>query len=91
MRLINIVNITLSIAFLLTLGVRFYYSDKASIAGIHLGEYEQEIASYEKQNEFLKNQYLTLTSLSVIKPLALENGYVEANIEYYSTPELASR
>jgi hypothetical protein len=90
-RTINIINIFLSIAFLVTLGARFYYSDKVSIAGTHLREYEQELSSYQKQNEFLKNQYLTLTSLSVIKPLALENGYVEANVEYYTSPDLAVR
>ncbi len=73
------------------LGLRFYYSDKVSVAGVYLREYEKQLSSYQKQNEFLKNQYLSLTSLSVIKPLALENGYVEANVEYYTSPDLAVR
>lgn len=88
---ISIVNIVLSVAFILSLGVRFYYSDKASTAGSHLAEYEHQISYYENENEYLRNQYLTMTSLSVMKPLALENGYVAANIEYYTSPELASR
>lgn len=90
-KFITVLNIALSIAFVLSVGVKFYYSDKASIAGIHLGDYENQIVAYEQQNEFLENQYLTLTSLSTIKPLALENGYVEANVEYYTAPELAVR
>ena len=90
-RTINIINIFLSITFLIMLGLRFYYSDKVSVAGVYLREYEKQLSSYQKQNEFLKNQYLSLTSLSVIKPLALENCYVEANVEYYTSPDLAVR
>ncbi len=90
-KFVTFLNIFLTFALLITLGARFYYSDKASIAGSNLSKIENEITAYHQQNEYLKNQYLTLTSLSVIKPLALENGYVEANVEYYTSPELAAR
>ena len=64
-------------------------SDSVSTAGSSLVNYEEQIAKTQKEIEILQKEYLAITSLSKLSQSALENGYVNAQYEYYSSPELA--
>lgn len=92
-KLTNIAKLNILIFTILlgTLVFRFYLSDVSATAGAELGSMEREINVLAKQNESLKNEYLNLTSLSRLKVIALENGYVESQIEYFIPAKLASR
>lgn len=79
------------ILFVSIVTVQIYMSDLAATAGSDLTQIESEIRVVEKENEYLKNQYLSMTSLSNLRVMALENGYIESSVEFLISPKLASR
>ena len=85
------INIFLTLVLLGLFGFRLYLSDMSATAGKDLSSIQNEIRLLEKENEYLKNQYLSYTSLGNLKLLALENGYVESSVEYIIPAKLASR
>jgi cell division protein FtsB len=87
----KIINITLAILIVLSIGARIYYMDKSATAGEELAQLTTEIDVIEKENQILQNKYYSLTSLSSISERAQELGYVSAVVDYYTSPSLASR
>jgi hypothetical protein len=85
----KILNIILFIAILSSFGYKMVLSDSVSTAGSNLVNYEEQIDKTQKEIEILQKEYLAITSLSKLSQSALENGYVNAQYEYYSSPELA--
>ena len=88
---LKIINITLAVLIVLSVGFRIYYSDISSTAGNELSYYTGQFDMLEKENQILQNEYYTLTSLSSLSAKAQELGYVSAVVDYYTSPSLASR
>lgn len=85
---INIISIVL---IAVAISVNLYMSDKASVAGNDLAEYQIRIRELTLENESLENKYAQAFSMSNLTRLALENGFIDSQSEFYTTPNLALR
>ena len=83
------INIILIVIFIAAFVIRLYYSDKSIAAGSELGNLQKEIEAFERENQKLQNEYYQLSSLTSLSQRALGSGYVDAAIDYYSSPRLA--
>lgn len=84
-------NGVLLISVLCVLGYRIYLSDQLSTAGAEYSKDLQRLESVQKENEQLVNVYYARTSLQSLETRALKSGYIAGNVEYITTPALASR
>jgi len=85
------INIILGITFLLLIGVRIYVSDSVSTAGLKLAELNKQSERLEHENERLKTELLSLTSLNSIESRALLLGYNTNKFEFLEPQSLALR
>ncbi len=84
------VNISLAIIFVLTSVVSMYFSNALAGKGDQLKELENNIEELTKENEYLKAQYYSMSSLNTINEKAMADGFAKAKVDFYNPPELAS-
>lgn len=78
---------SLVFTIVLLLFVRVSVVNSISTTGIELVDLQNQISDYKKQNEVLKEQYLTGASLTNIAKKAKKIGFVEAKSQInLSTP-----
>lgn len=90
-KILKITNFLLIAVFVAVVCARLYYTDKAATAGNDLALLNERIYELQKENESLKAEYLSLSSLSVINERAAVLGLAAAGVEYLNAPELAAR
>lgn len=86
----KILNILFFVGIVTTFAYRMILSDSVATAGVNLISYDEQISTMQQEIEVLQKQYLDVTSLSRLSQTAYEKGYVNAQFEYYSSPELAA-
>ncbi len=84
------INIVMLILLIAIFAYRLVLLDKVSTAGNEYLERYNTLLSLQKENEKLKNEYYTLTSMKYIKNKATKLGYVNRNISYLKDEKLAS-
>ena len=85
------INILLGIIFVFLIGVRIYVADSVSTAGGELQKLTNELSSITQENEQLRVELLTLSSLSNIELKAGELGYAHHSFEFLESQSLALR
>ncbi len=88
---ISKLNIFLTILFVITGVVGMYFSNANVGKGEELRIVEKKIESLSKENEYLMATYYTMSSLNTVSNKALEEGFAKGRIDFYTTPEFASR
>jgi hypothetical protein len=68
--------------------VRVAILNNISTTGIELVNLQNELTSYKKENELLKEQYLAVSSLNEIDKKAKTLGFVEAKSHIYLSAPL---
>lgn len=85
------INVILGIVFLLLVGVRICVADSVSTAGVKLAKLNNDLSDLKHENESLRVELLSLSSLSNIESKALMLGYNRNSFEFLESQSLALR
>jgi len=85
------INIILGIIFIALLGLRIYVIDSVSTAGTKYAELTSQLESRKQENEKLRIELLSLSSLNNLEAQATELGFANNSFEFLEQKSLALR